>query len=47
MYTSPILQAFVNNVPVRESHSDKSINQPGALRKVCKTRKIYGASSLC
>eukprot|EP00731_Ephydatia_muelleri_P010822 Em0005g1408a len=33
LYSSPMVQHFFNNVTMRELHGDRSIYQPGALRK--------------
>ena len=33
----PKVQHFLNNVPMKESMSDKDIYQPGSLRKVNNT----------
>ena len=34
LYSSPVLQNFINHVPMKESYCEKRIYQPGALRKV-------------
>ena len=34
LFSSPLLQHFLNCTPMREAHSEKAIYQPGAMRKV-------------
>lgn len=34
LYSSPVLQNFINHVPMKQSYCEKRIYQPGALRKV-------------
>ncbi len=35
LYKLPAVQAYLNGLPSKELHSDKSLYQHGTLRKVC------------
>lgn len=40
LYSSPVLQNFLNHVPMKQSYCEKGIYQPGALRKCTGRNKV-------
>ena len=46
LFSSPILQHFLNCTPMCEAHSEKAIYQPGAVRKVRELNCLHTVANL-